>query len=299
MSKPIVSAVLGFGAWLLKTAALWLVLVVVGGIAYKLVPVSLPPPPVHDGPFDTQQAVLVVNGLTALAVSLLAARARVKGLPMFGLLFGAQFLIGTAVMQLDALYFNAYVALPLSNGTLGRLAIQAAITAFAVAAVGALIFRPASEQHTPLPANLLGRVALAGLAYVVLYYTAGALIAWQSEAVRAHYGEGAHFQPLQMLLFEYVRGILWSLAALFVVVRLRGALASRSLVMAVLFVVLTDASMLYPNAAMGWDVRQTHLIEVGTSEFVYGIIVTFILLAGAARRPLAADSGWRLVTGKA
>lgn len=282
----------------LKTLAFWIVLLAATVLATRLVPILLPPPPAHDGPFTTGQALLVVNALTAGVLAMIAARANVRGWRLAGLLFVALFVGGSLVLQIDTYYFMQYVALPLTSGAITALLLQAGIVAILAAALGAAMFRPVREPPRALPSNMAVRVAWAGLAYIVLYYAAGALIAWSSEAVRAHYGNGAHFRPLEMLAFEYFRGILWSLTALYVVTRLKGSLVSRALVMSILFAVLINVGMLYPNAGLTWDVRQMHLMEVGTSEFLYGLIST-VLLLGRVKRPLGAASPWRLIAGQA
>ena len=41
--------------------------------------------------------------------------------------------------------------------------------------------------------------------------------------------------------------------------------------------------LLYPNPVMPWAVRSMHMIEVGTSNLVFGALAALILLAGAQR----------------
>jgi hypothetical protein len=150
----------------------------------------------------------------------------------------------------------------------------------------------------PVPSTLTRRIAIMALLYVVIYYTAGATIAWQSAAVRAYYENGIHIQFVPTVLFQIFRGTLWAIIALFIVTRVSGSLLQRALVMGVLFSVMTAGQLLYPTSFFPWPVRAAHLLEVGASEFVYGILVTLILLAGAAKRPLGA-SIWRAIAGQA
>jgi len=95
--------------------------------------------------------------------------------------------------------------------------------------------------------------------------------------------------------FQIFRGTLWALISLYIVTRIDGSLACRAGIMAVLFAALTAPQLLYPNPLVPWAVRQVHLVEVGSSEFVYGILATLILLAGAARNRLASTSAWRFI----
>ena len=89
------------------------------------------------------------------------------------------------------------------------------------------------------------------------------------------------------------------MVAIFIVTRLRGSLLRRALVTAVLFFSLTALQLLYPTPFFPWAVRAAHLSEVGSSEFLYGIISTLVLLGGAAKHPLTTPSRWRLIAGLA
>jgi hypothetical protein len=284
----------GFG---LKTLGMWVTVVIGSMLAGKLVPVELPVPP-QDGPLSILQAFLVVNGLIAVALSFVAVQARVTGWRLAILLFVAYFAIGSAMMQIETYFFNAAIQMPVT--AIFQLVEQAAVIGVIVGAVGALLFHPVQEVVGPLPSNLLARVALMTAIYVALYWGAGFFIAWQSEAVRTYYSNGVHIPPvLPTIGFQIFRGTLWALISLFIVTRMKGSLASRAMIMAVLFAVLTAAQLLYPNPLVPWAVRQMHLIEVGSSEFVYGLIATFVLLAGGAKNPLSESSPWRLIAGRA
>lgn len=289
--NPAVSATL----WLLKTAALWIAAVIGCVAAGMLVKIDLPPP-LADGPLTPGQALLVVNGLIAVALSGVAATARVRGWKLAVLLFIAYFVIGSAMMQIETLWFNDSLKLPLK--VIGEIMTMSAIAAAITAIAGALLFRVTPAAALPVPATLTRRIAIMALLYVVIYYTAGATIAWQSAAVRAYYANGIHIQFVPTVLFQIFRGTLWAIIALFIVTRLQGSLARRALVMGVLFSVMTAGQLLYPTSFFPWAVRAAHLAEVGSSEFVYGVVVTLILLVGAAKRPLG-DSIWRAIAGQA
>jgi hypothetical protein len=280
---------------ILKTAALWIAAIagcVVGGIA---VPVDLPPA-MADGPLTSGQAMLVVNALVAVSLAAVAATARVRGRRLFVLLFAAYFLISSAMMQLETLWFNDSLKLPLI--AVGQITASCAVAAVVTAFAGALMFRPSASAASPVPATLTRRIALMAAIYVVLYYSAGFFIAWQSAAVRAYYSNGVNIPFVPTVLFQVLRGTLWAIIALAVVTRLKGSLMQRALVMGLLFSVMTAAQLLYPTPFFPWAVRSAHLVEVGISEFVYGIAATLVLLAGAAKRPLTSGI-WRSLAGQA
>ena len=49
----------------------------------------------------------------------------------------------------------------------------------------------------------------------------------------------------------------------------------------VAFSVLMALPLLYPNPLMPWPVRQVHLIEVGVSNFLFGVLAALIMLKKA------------------
>jgi hypothetical protein len=267
--------------WPLKVGVLWLALLIGTVVAGKLVPIDLPPT-LADGPLSTVQALLVVTGLTAIALGLVAEYARQRSWRLGLLIFIASFAIGSAMMQLETLWFNDSLRLPLM--VVGKLVASSAITFLVVALAAALVFRPVEVPALPVPAKLWWRIAMMAVIYVVLYFAAGALIAWQSAAVRDYYGNGLHIAFLPLVAFQIFRGTLWGLIALFIVSRLHAALLTRALIMGVLFSVMTAAQLLYPTPFFPWSVRSAHLLEVGTSEFLYGLIATFVLLADAKKQ---------------
>lgn len=281
--------------WVAKTALLWVAILAGTIAAGMLVPVQVPPP-LADGPLTTGQAFVIVNGLIAVALAMLAGIARVRGWRLGAVLFVAFFAISAAMMQLETLWFNESLKLPLA--VIGQLVVNSAITAAAAAMAGALLFRPVETPALPVPATLTRRIAYMALIYVVLYYGAGMFIAWQSAAVRTYYENGIHIAFVPTVAFQIFRGTLWAIIALYLVSRTTGCLAMRAAVMGFLFAVMTAAQLLYPTYFFPWAVRAAHLVEVGTSEFVYGIVATLVLMGGAAKRPLG-KSIWRAIAGQA
>lgn len=285
-------AVASSAIWIIKTVALWFVVLVGSVAAGKLVPIELPPPQ-PDGPLSVAQAFLFVSGCIAVALSLVAANARVRGWRLMLMIFVAYFAIGSAMMQIETLWFNDSLKLPFA--AVMQLVADGAIIAAITGVAAGLLFRQGPVPAAPLPANLSRRVAALALIYVVLYYGAGTFIAWQSEAVRTYYENGIHIQLLPTVAFQIFRGTLWALISVFLVTRLKGSLVRKAFIMAFLFFALTALQLLYPTPFFPWAVRSAHLVEVGTSEFIYGIVATLVLLGGARRNAISSTSAWRAV----
>lgn len=255
----------------------------------------LPPMPTGDGPPTALQAVFVTNGAMAIVLSTLASRLRVRRVRLGLVLFVAFFCLSVGMMMIETLYFNKSVNMPMD--LLMRWGVQGVIGAAIIGAVGAFLYHPPDEAPTLIPANILRRLMALTLIYVVLYYSAGYFIAWQSAAVRAYYSN-MNIPLVPTIALQLFRGFLWALISLYIVTRMKGSLVSRAVVMAALFWIVTSIQLLYPNVMMPWAVRRMHLVEVGSSELVYGFIAVFVLLGGA-RKPLSRNSYWRLIAGPA
>ncbi|MBW8881681.1 MAG: hypothetical protein JF615_09750 [Asticcacaulis sp.] len=116
--------------------------------------------------------------------------------------------------------------------------------------------------------------------YVVFYFGAGAMIAWQSPAVRDYYAQGTSFEMLPLVALQFFRGALWAALAAIAVKSVSGPAVLRTLTVGLAFALFTVPILLYPNAFMPWPVREMHLIEVGSSNFLFGVLTGFILLVG-------------------
>lgn len=267
------------GRWTLKATAVWIALMV-GSIVGSMVGVmpggeSGAGPTPMDGPLSAGAAFLVVTALYAAVLAGMAFQARIHGpslaLFLFVVLFGAQ----SVLMQIETVFFNAHVAVPMA--LIPRIVAMAAITAVFGAAAATLTFRPVPALP-PKPDGLAWRIPAVAAVYVCVYFGAGYLLAWQSPELRAFYGDGADIELGPLAAVQVVRGILWALLAWLMVRNLTGALITRATIVALAFSVLGAAQLLYPNPYMPWAVRLPHLIEVGLSNALFGAIAVVLLL---------------------
>jgi hypothetical protein len=131
------------------------------------------------------------------------------------------------------------------------------------------------------------KLSLIAIAYVIIYFTFGYFIAWQSAAVRAYYGGNdpgsfiAHMSSLVrseplLFLLQAARGLLWAAIAVPVIKMIRGEWWEAGLAVALLFA-MTSALLLIPNPLMPAEVRMAHLWETSTSNFLFGWLVSAII----------------------
>ena len=265
------------GNGLAKAAVLWLTLMVGqalgGGLFFRGAPAI-----VRDGPLDAGQALLAVSAIDALLLALLAGRMRLRGwklgLVLATVLFGVQ----TGQALIEAVVFNN--DLHMSSAILfGGAAVNLLRDVLAGAAI-ALLWRGQSGAAPQLRGIVWKAPAVAAL-YVVCYFTAGGLIAWRSPAVRAFY---AHVHEIDVNLLygvQFGRGLIWCALAWLLARNQSGPCWRTALLTGVAFSAFMVPQLLFPNPVMPWPVRAVHMVEVGVSNFVFGVLAALILLGGA------------------
>ena len=261
-----------------RIVALWAVLIG-GAMLGNALFGPIPPVAAGDGPLTAGQAFLAVNALAAVVLGALAARMSGPVWRRAALLFLLLFTLETLLSQIEAWFFGQWLDLP--DGLLPALAGADAVKALAASVAAAWLWR--SDAPTgPVPSGLAWKLPAIVAAYILAYHGAGYLIAWQSAAVRAYYGEGVDIDAGRLLLVQVGRGAIWAGLALIAAWSLRGPALHRALLAGTAFAVLMAAPLLYPNGFMPWAVRSVHLVEIGVSNFLFGLFAVLLLVGSAS-----------------
>lgn len=123
----------------------------------------------------------------------------------------------------------------------------------------------------------------------MLYFTFGYFVAWRNPAVQAYYGgsdPGTFLLQIGIVLretpwlplFQIPRSLVWVGVTLPALLMLRRRIAETAVAVAINFVILTNAAFLYPNPLMPVEVVAAHFAETSTSNFIFGLIVTGVVL---------------------
>jgi hypothetical protein len=269
-----------------KVLALWAALAA-ATVVTGFIPILPDAAGAPDGPLGPLTALLVVNGLAALALAGPAARLSVSGWRRPAVLFALLFCVETGLSWIEAVFFNDFVRMSTAAlaGMVGAGLIKAAIGAGAAA----WLWRGAAVEtddggRLVRPAALTGLclVLLTGL-YVVLYFAGGAGVAWSSPVVRAWYGDGMTIDPGALALVQLGRGAVWTGLAALLALTVRGRTLTVAGLAGVAFAVLMAAPLLYPSMVIPWPVRQVHLVELALVNFVFGVVATLVLRRGVER----------------
>ena len=276
--------------WIAKAIAVWLAILIgqaLGGmLALALTHVTVPTAR-DDGPFNLTMAMIVIAALFALIVAGLASRMRWgfwgKAAALFVLIYG----LDSVLSQIESVFFNSF--LHLSQALMIMIGLSNAIKAAVAALVAAALWRKPLEAPAERFGGLYWKIPVISPLYIVCYFGAGALIAWKSAAVRAYYGQGFHIDNGQLILLQAGRGLIWALLAFLSVKSLTGSKLSRASLTGAAFSVLMAATLLMPNVLMPWAVRKMHLLEISSSNFLFGVLASLILLVGVKASPSGED----------
>ena len=140
----------------------------------------------------------------------------------------------------------------------------------------------------PILQFLLKLIVIAAV-YLVIYWVAGYYIAWQNPELRAFYGSSGDIEPFfahtlgtirntpGLILLQFIRGVLFALIALPVIIGSKVKPWATALLVGFLLAV-PHLGHILPNPLMPVaSVRLSHMIETFTSTFLFGLIIVWLL----------------------
>ncbi len=262
-----------------------------------------PQTPEHAG--TAAVALLAVSFVNTSVLTYVILRSRWAGWRLVAAVFFVFYGAMTFMSQIESAAFITR----LPSGMLPRLFLMGALIAapFSMLAVLILGKRTADTVSAALNTRLVmptsewaWKLAVIALAYLILYFTFGYFVAWRNPAVREYYGgidEGGFFAHMRTVLrstfwlipFQVLRAMFWAALALPVVRMMKGQWQETALAIGLLFAVLMTSQLLLPNPYMPEAVRITHLIETASSNFLFGLLVGWLLAQRheIAKAPLA------------
>lgn len=270
----------GIGIWAAALAVYWLVGVLLEWVLLRDLPAV-------DGalPGSLLASAIVVAAALAIATRLPGRGVR-RGLMVFALL-----VVPMVNNFVELLIFPLDLQARLVPWLLLKVALQAAAVAAALDAwVSPGLVEPSCWPARRGVGSWLARVLAGDLAYVVTYLTAG-MIAWAF--VKPFYEQRVMPEMGTILCLQLLRGLVFVglLAGLAHELRVRRSIAM--LLGGLALSVFAASDLLVPNPFMPDFVRWAHLVEVGTSNFLFGAFVTWLLTtkeravrSGATAAPL-------------
>ena len=243
-------------------------------------------------------AVLPLVSLTmTLVLSYLALRSRWHGWRLAGALFLVLYGVYTFVNQIETIAFGA-VSSQMPEGTVSGFFIAGLLLSVPFSLLAVWILRKTrKDAAADAPSDRLQMAALdwawklaaAVVLYEIMYFSFGYYVAWRTPGLPEFYGgtdPGTFLGQLGNVLrdtpwlplLQVFRGLIWTGLACVIIRLHKGKAWEIALATGLTFSVLTTAPTLFPNPFMPPDVMRAHTIELLTSDFLFGILVTILLL---------------------
>jgi hypothetical protein len=281
------------GARLVLAGLVYLVTFV---LSYGLLMPAVPPDPTAEAsPIPPALAPLVVAALHTAVMGWLILRSRRHGWRLVGTMIALFFGVQSVMSQVESWIFQAYAgyAAHLPAGMIPHIVMAGLLHAclwipLAVRILGRWRAESGAEPTPDLAeARAVGKWAVAAIAYVVVYFLFGYYVAWRTPAVTAYYqgtDPGSFWLQMRSVLREtpwlplvqVLRGLAWAALAVVLVRSMRGSVTERALAVGSLFGVVMTAGLLLPNPFMPYLVRMAHLLETGSSNFLFGAFVAWL-----------------------
>jgi ABC-2 type transport system ATP-binding protein len=253
-------------------------------------------------------ALFLVSTINALVLSFPILRSKWHGWKLVGMVIFVQFGVETLMTQTETLYFNR--ALQMDAQVIVGLTASGALRALIFAPLAVLFLGKMKKSGQLAKQGDLGisgwgwRFATMVVIYPVVYFLFGYFVAWQWEETRLFYsGTTAilpfftHFQGFfhadrNILLFQLLRGALWTALAWLIVWMMNGKRWEVSLAVALIFAGLLCSGVgLFPNPYMPPLVRQSHFYEILSSMLLFGGVAGWMMFGSISTRKEREDGG--------
>ncbi len=244
-------------------------------------------------PAGTVSTLMVYSFLNALLLSVWIKDSTLHGMRLAAVCFAVFWGVQYFMTQIETLFFNSAVKMPLSQ--LFRVVLAGALytavfSLLAVWILGRFRKEPPREaeprRNTAGIHELLPKLAVLALLYVAVYFLFGYFVAWQFPAIRQFYSGSTQMinffqnmaqQSPSLVLFQVFRGFLWALIALLIRNSLKPNSRLSIFMPGLLFSVLITTPLLFPNAYMPDPVRFGHSFELFSSMLAFGLLSVPIL----------------------
>lgn len=240
----------------------------------------------------------VVSLIMTLMLAYLALRARWHGWKLAGALFLIFYVLYTFLGWIELLAFPA-VASQLPEGMLTwGLLIEGLIIGIPFSLVTVWILGKTRKEAIEEEMNdrlqmpiseWIWKLVVAEIMYMIVYFTFGYYVAWRTAGLPEFYGgtdPGTFFGQLAHVMrdtpwlyaLQILRGLIWGGIGCIIIRMHKGNAWETILATGLTFTVLMNASLLFPNPFFPPIVLRAHTIELVSSNFLYGILLSILML---------------------
>jgi len=251
-------------------------------------------------PQQLDQAVIalpIVSLIMSLVLAYLALRSRWHGWQLAGALFAILYVLSYFLGWIELLAFPA-VSQNMPAGMVAGLLTSGLILAIPFSLLAVWILEktrkiPVENQgnnrlHMPA-AEWTWKITAGAILYTLVYFVFGYYVAWRTPGLPKFYGgtdpgtfpgqlANVARETPWLFVLQIFRGLIWTGIGCIIVDMHKGKAWEIILATGLSFTVLMNASLLFPNPFMPPFVAHAHMIELVSSNFVYGILLSVLLL---------------------
>jgi len=241
--------------------------------------------PASSGGSESIFPLLLVCLLNVLVLSLLVVNSRVGGIKLVLVIFSIFFGVSTLLSQIETLVFlNYFESIVPSDILIGifvnGLLIAAIFSPLAVLVLGRIKDDKGFGKLSMSLKEWFWKLTATSLFYVIVYISFGMFVFMPlaGSSFQEYYG---NLQlPQWILPFQWFKGLIWVSLAVLIIKTVKGSPIEVGLITAMLFSVLMASSLLLPNEFMPKEIRFAHFVEIMTSNFLFGLVATYVLYRG-------------------
>ncbi|MBN8581074.1 MAG: hypothetical protein J0L96_10415 [Anaerolineae bacterium] len=247
----------------------------------------------------------VVAIIMTVTISYLALRSRWHGLKLAAAIFVVFFGVYTFLAQIEPLAFPA-VTEQMPPGTIPGFFLAGLMLTLPFSLLTVWILGKAKkdsladESNTRLQMSTsewMWKLSAAVILYEIVYFTFGYYVAWRTPGLPEFYGgtnPGTFFGQMAnvirdtpwLFLFQLFRALVWTGVGCVIIRMHKGGVFETSFAVGLAFSILMSATMLLPNPLMPPNVYRAHAIELVSSNFVFGILFTALLIGRTLNREI-------------
>jgi hypothetical protein len=235
------------------------------------------------------KAIPIVALVDTLVLALVILRSNWNGWRLMLATSVSYYGVQTVMAQIESAYFGP--ALGISAAMIKGLFMQSLPIVLIFIPLAVLILGkgrgkdadPTAAQRLRMPTlQWAWKLAVIAVVYVVLYFLFGYFVAWSNPNLSAMYGNGANKQIFdlgRLFTLQLGRGILWALFTLPLIRMTKGSPWQIAIIAGLLLALPMNITHVIPNPIMpDPSVRLSHFIETATSNFIFGIVITQLVL---------------------